>query len=55
MEREETGESRAGGAVKRCIPAPSIPSDWSDLTDYINALKAGRSCHSERWHAAPRA
>ena len=26
-----------------------IPSDWSDLTDCINTLKAGRS---ERWHAA---
>ena len=27
--------------------APGIPSDWSDLTDYINTLKAGRSCHLE--------
>ena len=34
------------------VPAPGIPSDWSDLTDYIDTLKAGRSSHSERWHAA---
>ena len=31
------------------MPAPGIPSDWSDLTDYINNLKVGCSCHSERW------
>ena len=31
------------------IPAPGIPSDWSDLTGYINTIKVGRSCHSEIW------
>ena len=34
------------------IPAPGIPTDWSDLTDYVKTLKAGYSCHSERWYVA---
>ena len=53
--RRKTGESRSGAAKPVIISLndrSDIPSDWSDLTDYINTLKAGRSCHSERWHAA---
>ena len=50
--REETGERRAAKPTCSGIPAPGIPSDCSDLTDYINTLKEGRSCHSERWRTA---
>ena len=54
--REETQERKGGGAHIHFFqrpPAPGIPSDWSDLTGcYISILKAGCSCHSERWQAA---
>ena len=38
-------EKEGIGASNHFFKPPGIPSDWSDLTGYINTLKVCSSCH----------